>query len=324
MSQRASARQADLALLGVSILWGISFPAIKMATPFVGPALFVCLRFTAAALVLLALWPWLARGGGPAMRDEPAGSGGPRVSGEPAPAPAGSLRAALGEAGARRRGVVLGLLLALGYTTQTVGLGTTTAGNSAFVTSLSVVLTPLVAAVRWRRLPERRLAPALLLAVAGLVLLTRPDLGRLAAGDLWTLGCALAYAVYLVELSAALAVSPYLPLLYHQVITVAVATGAWAALLERRAPRWTGEVALSLALTTLLSTVLALYLQNRYQGRTTATRAALIFATEPVFATLFAALLLGELVPAGWAAGAGLILAAVLTVELAGRRAGPA
>ncbi len=299
MSARDGARRADAALLAVSLLWGLSFPAIKMATPFVAPVLFVALRFGLATLLLGLGWRWLGRD--------------PQRPGEPA-------AAALRDPRWRRAGLGLGLLLAVGYATQTVGLRTTTAGNSAFITALSVVLVPIVAALRLRQRPAGRLLAALLPAVAGLSLLTRPDLGRPVAGDLWTLACAAAYAVYLVELNRALAVAPFPPLLFWQVAGVAFATAAWALAVERGSVTWNGTVALSLLLTTLFSTLGALYLQNRWQGRTTALRAALIFTTEPVFAVGFAALILGERLPAAFPAGAALILAAVLLAELGGRR----
>ncbi|MHB8079286.1 MAG: DMT family transporter [Candidatus Krumholzibacteriia bacterium] len=298
MSHPARHRLADIALLGVSVLWGLSFPAIKMATPYVPSVRFVALRFALATLLLLPLLPLIAREAGAA-----GGAGG-----------------CFGNAAARRQGIRLGLLLAVGYTTQTIGLHTTSAANSAFITSLSVVLVPPLAALRCGQRPGWAVAVALAPAVAGLAILTRPDLGRLVPGDAWTLGCAVAYAVYLVELSRALARAPYPPLLFWQLATVAVAAGSWTLLGERAPWRWNPTVAWSLGLTTVLSTVLALYLQNRWQGRTSAPRAALLFATEPVFATLFAWLLLRERLPAAFPAGAGLILGAVLIAELTDRR----
>jgi drug/metabolite transporter (DMT)-like permease len=269
----------------------------------VPPVLYVALRFALAAIILAALRPLAGRL--------------PGVAGVSA---SGSVATARGEAIARRAGIVLGLLLAVSYTTQTIGLHTTTASNSAFISSLSVVLVPLVVAVRWRRFPDGATLAGLTLAVAGLILLARPRLSGLVPGDLWTLVCAVAYAIYLAYLNAALEFAPYFSLLLWQVVTVAASTLAWAFAVERGRLELNGTVWLSLAVTTLLSTVLALFLQNRYQGRTTATRAGLLFASEPVFATVFAALLLGEGIPAGWGAGAALILTAVVLIELTGRR----
>ncbi|MBK9304538.1 MAG: DMT family transporter [bacterium] len=65
---RSPTRFADLMLLAVTVCWGVSFAAIKTATHHASPVLFVAVRFTAATLLLLAVWPWLLRGETPEVR----------------------------------------------------------------------------------------------------------------------------------------------------------------------------------------------------------------------------------------------------------------
>ena len=295
-----SIRRAELMLLVVTVCWGMSFPAIKAATPYVTPAMFVTIRFVLASLLLLAIWPAVCRDLPAASRSHP-------------------YRLLLDRT-AWRWGGLLGVLVAIGYTTQTIGLHTTSANNSAFITSLSVVMVPVFLLILRGVRPEPKVAAAVVLAVCGLALMTRPDLGRLAPGDLWTLGCAVSYAFYLIYLNDALARAPYQAILW---ITMAVCAGinaVWAFAVERTAPEPTAALGVSLLVTTLLSTILALYLQNRYQRFTTPTRAALIFAAEPVFAAIFSWMSLGEKLGGGGLAGGGLILAAVLVTEMGGRR----
>lgn len=294
--RRSPSRVADLMLLAVTVCWGVSFAAIKTATHHASPALFVAVRFTAATVLLLAVWPWLMRA-------------------EPAPVRRRGYRI-LGDPPTLRWGLLMGTLIAAGYTSQTIGLTTTSADNSAFLTALSVVLVPVLVFLVHGEKPGTPVLAGLGLALLGLVLLTRPDLGHARTGDLWTLGTAVAYAIYLERLSAALKRVPYLPLLFW---TVAVCA-AWNVLLawtvETRVWHWHPHLAAALAVTTLLSTLLALYLQNRYQGLTTATRAALIFSAEPVFAAAFSWFLLGERLT-GWSLlGAALIFGAVMLIEL--------
>jgi len=68
-------------------------------------------------------------------------------------------------------------------------------------------------------------------------------------------------------------------------------------------------------LVTAVILVVSLYLQNRYQRDTTATRAAVLFAAEPVFASIFSYALTGETLAAVQWGGAGLILAGILVAE---------
>jgi len=135
-------------------------------------------------------------------------------------------------------------------------------------------------------------------------------------GDWWTLACAAIYAVYMVKLDDYLARSPYQVVLYGQMATAAVLGFAASPLLE------TPHLALSalsirtIVLLSLGATAGALYLQNRYQSRTTPTRAALIFLAEPVFAAGFSYLLLHEVLPLRGYFGAALIIGGILLSEL--------
>jgi len=285
-------------LLVVTICWGVSFPAIKSATPYVSATLFVAIRFLAATLLLTIMWPWLLR---LLPRSEASQGWG-----------------LLGNRRGWRWGFELGVLIALGYVTQTIGMHSTSANNSAFITALSVVLVPvLLFGLRGVR-PGRIVGAAIVIAVVGLVLLTRPDVGGLAPGDLWTVGTALAYALYLIRLSDGLKEVSFLPLLYWTVAVCALGTTLLALLVETPRLVWRSETVIALLVTTFLSTMVALILQNRWQGETTATRAALIFSAEPVFAALFSYFWLGEML--GWIGfiGGGLILAAVMAIEIFG------
>ncbi len=291
-------RRAELMLLLVTVCWGVSFPSIKAATPLCSPALFVALRFVAATLLLWTLWPRFARV-------------------LPARLQARG-RGLILDPPAVRHGILLGALLFVGYTTQTVGMHTTSANNSAFITALSVVLVPLILFAGHGVRPSPAVATGVALALAGLWLLTQPDLRGVVAGDLWTLACAVSYAIYLVRLNFALAKASFLPILFWSLAVVAVLSGLWALLIEETVFEPVKTLWISLAVTTVLSTLVALYLQNRWQGYTTSSRAALIFAAEPVFAAFFSWAALGEQLAGRALPGAGLILAAVLTVELGG------
>ena len=100
-----------------------------------------------------------------------------------------------------RAGSIAGLLLFGGYATQTVGLQYTSPSTSAFVTGLYVVLTPVVEAVVYRRVPGRAVWAGIVLATVGLYLLTGADV-HLGRGELLTLACAVLFAGHIVYIGA--------------------------------------------------------------------------------------------------------------------------
>jgi drug/metabolite transporter (DMT)-like permease len=125
------------------------------------------------------------------------------------------------------------------------------------------------------------------------------------------------YALYIIVLEVTSRKHPYEDLLVMQFLPLAVIFLP-AALGEGRPVHWGSGLLWGLAVT---GPVLALtmYLQNRWQKHTTATRAAVIFSGEPLFAAVFSFLLVGETLTAAQWGGGGLILAGIL---VAVRRSG--
>jgi len=124
----------------------------------------------------------------------------------------------------------LGLLAFAGFASQTIGLSLTSASNAAFITGLAVVLTPMVAAVAWRRSVAPRAYLAALVATAGLGLLTLGEGGLAAvnAGDVWVLVTALAYALYIVYLGEVAGRASVFSLAGMQHLPMALLAWAWA------------------------------------------------------------------------------------------------
>jgi drug/metabolite transporter (DMT)-like permease len=152
-------------------------------------------------------------------------------------------------------------------------------------------------------------------AFVGVYLLVDPR-GGVRTGDLWTLLCAFLYALYMVGLDGALRRSPFEVVLYAQLVTAAVLGWIGAVVLEQPHLAATPRALRAILIVSFGATVGALYLQNRYQARTTPTRAALIFTAEPAFASVIAYFLLGEVLPARGFVGAALILAGILISEM--------
>lgn len=278
--------RADAALLLVTLSWGLTFPLIRSAVQELSPEHFLASRFSLAALAFVPL--------------------------------------VVASRGARRGlwravapGLGLGVLAWSSYYTQTLGLQTVPAGRAAFITGTSVILVPLMAPLFRSGRPSAMDLAAALLATVGMYLLTDPAGGGFSAGDGWILLCATTYAVYIHLLQKVLRRDHHdVSLAFTQVVGIALCGMALLPAARGQAPVWSTGVLVAIVVCAVFATVGTFWLQTRFQGRTTPQRVALIFSMEPVFAAFFAYMLLGETMTAIGAAGAVVILIAVVGAEI--------
>lgn len=287
MRTHAGRGRAELALAGVTVVWGSTFVLVQSAIRSVSPLLFLALRFTVAALVLVAIY------GRPVWKQQ--------------------RRALRG----LWPGVAAGILLFTAYVFQTVGLKYTSASKSAFLTGLSIPLVPFVNSFVYRNRPRLLEVAGVLIASAGMALMTLPS-GRLpiSRGDSLSAFCAVAFAFHIVL------IGHYAPLIgFETIAVVQVVTAAALGLMTFRMAQpveahFTFGVAAAVLTTGLLATALAFTTMAWAQQYTSATRAALIFALEPVVAWLTSFLLNGETMAGRAVFGAFLILTGIVMVEL--------
>jgi drug/metabolite transporter (DMT)-like permease len=199
-------------------------------------------------------------------------------------------------------------------------LAETSASRSAFITSLSTPLVPVVAFVAHRAVPRPLTITAVILAGIGMYFLTLPDAGGGGPnrGDLLTLGCAVLFAGQIVAAGHFSRRSAPVRLLAVEMASAAALSLLLAPLLET--PRMTFGLPLAVALLFLsVSGLWSFYMQLRAQQVLSPTYTALIFMLEPVFAALTSFGVLGErLTPVQWG-GAALILAAMALPALVAR-----
>ena len=213
----------------------------------------------------------------------------------------------------------IGLAMLAGYALQATGLETLTAGRSAFISALYVPLVPMLQILVLRRLPGGLVWLSAALATAGMMLMARHAGGApigLGRGEAYALGgaCAIAAEITLVAVFAPLADPRRLAVLQCAFV------GATALLLTLATGQHFPAIGLWLPCAIGLG-LLSAYLQitTNWAMRTIpATRATLIFAMEPVWASIFGAAA-GERMGPSAVAGAGLILAA-LVVSAVGRK----
>jgi drug/metabolite transporter (DMT)-like permease len=215
-------------------------------------------------------------------------------------------------------GVGLGAVYAAAQLLQTVGLEHTDASVSGFVTGTYVVLTPVLAALLFRdRVPGSTWA-AVVLATAGLALLSLRGL-TVGLGEALTLGAAALYALHIVLLGRFSTAGAATGLATVQAAVIAVVCLAAASPGGVALPQDRGQW-LSLLYMAVVAGAGALWAQTWAQAHLPATRAAVVMTLEPVFAAGFAVALGGESLTARMLAGGALVLAAMYVVELLGRR----
>jgi drug/metabolite transporter (DMT)-like permease len=272
---------ALIALILVTAVWGVTFVQVKDAVAVYPLFAFLALRFAIASIVLAA----------PGAR---------RVR-------------SLGGNGVGWA-VALGLLLAGGYGLQTAGLARTTVSSAGFVTGMYVVLTPLIALALFRQGVGAAAWVGVALATAGLAMLSGLRGGHL-AGDLLVLGGAAAYSLQIVLLERVAPRYDAFALTLVEMLAALVAFGVIAlAHGHLRAPHG-GTVWGALLVTGVFASALGFLIQTWAQQRTSATRTALAFTMEPVFAALFGYTLAGDRLGAlGWA-GCAVILAGIVLAE---------
>jgi drug/metabolite transporter (DMT)-like permease len=282
--------KADFALLLLCVVWGTSFPLVRSSVQRTPPALFLAVRFWIGVLLLTPL-VWHSR------RNL--------------------------HRGMIPKGLALGVFMFIGMFCQTLGLKYTTASNSGFLTALSVVLVPVWGILFRGTVPGPRSWAGILLATAGVYFLTAVSGGSgFNRGDILTVLSAVSFSVQIVLIAAVVGKGESIVYAWMMLF--------WTALFASLAAPFFGPldfdsvrgiVPVLLYLGGIV-TAAAFWGQTHFQPKTTATAAAVIFATEPVFAVVFAWMILGErLNPVGWI-GAILILAGILVHETAASPAG--
>lgn len=303
-------------LVLLTAVWGLTFPATKAALADTDPIQFLAMRFL-LGLALLSILSRIMRKN--IKRDKTSEELDPQLSQALAPAvEQGSEALHPFWIRLRRerlpsvtvRGILVGLLLFTGFALQVQGLKLTTASRSGFFTGLLVVLVPPLAMLLHTSRAPLASWLALLPAICGVYLLAEPDRGGLNAGDILTIGCAFAFALQMVLLEAlSRHKGEAMPLTLAQVATMAVLATGWS-LLEGRPFHLSGAGMLAVLYTGIFGTVLAVWMQTRFQPDVPAGHAALLFQLEPVFAATFAWMLLGDVWTIRGLGGAALILAA--------------
>ncbi len=274
---------AVLVLIGVTAMWGLTFPLIKNSLADVPPLLFVLVRLSLAALVLLPfLWRRIKKCAWPLFWC----------------------------------GLILAFFNTVSYVCQTKGMQTISPDNSAFIMTVYVVLVPLFAPLFG--LGHYRVSQfvAISLTMLGIYILTGAHFNGFSTGDYWTLLSSICYGCFVISLQKMTKyISDVWVLVFLQILL------GIPLILPAISPpivvgHWPMGVWIALLFCSLFATILCFYLQNTFQKQVSVVHATLIYALEPVFAVIFAYLINHEVVTSDTLIGGALVLSGLLLVEL--------
>jgi drug/metabolite transporter (DMT)-like permease len=273
-----------LILLLVTVVWGLTFPVLKVATAQLSGVEVTALRFLIAAACM-----------GPFVRGIPLQTW--------------------------RDGLILGVLALTSMVAQAYGLQFISANRSAFLTSLNVLMVPLIGLAVGVR-PGWMVFFAAAVACAGVGLMSFDVRGDFWA-DLATLAAALAYALYTILMSSHAKNHRPAQLATAQVACMALLGALWM-LVDSGAPRVLSlpglveaEVWWGLLFLGAVASAATFFLQAMAQSHVSAPQAAIIYAMEPVFAAAFGWWYISEQMTPMALLGGALVIAAVILSQRA-------
>lgn len=295
--QKDSTLKAQLILISITILWAGTFTLVKSALESVSSLMFLAVRFSIASVVF---YPFVHNRLHKVNRHTIIGGG------------------------------LVGLFFFMGFAFQTIGLETTTATKSAFITGTFIVFTPMFQTLIEQRIPRWANMLGIFLVFVGILMMSAgegsplqilKELGSdFTIGDFFTLICAISYAIYLVYLDMYSHEIDYRVMTFAQISFSAAASILMTLLFHFTA--WqvirftvTPEVFFALLYTGIVASVVATMLQTKYQRFVTPTKAAILFSMEPIFAAVISYFYLGEVLTTAGFLGCAIIFTGLLISE---------
>lgn len=271
---------AVVSLTAVAAMWGVAFVVMKPAIaeqPFFD---FLAIRFTIATAIMVLVRPRVLR--------------------------AFDRKTVI-------RGAILGVILGLAYVTQTIGLETTTAAITGFLTGLYVVITPILGWLIFRRRVGAKVAVAAIMAMVGLGFIAINGF-TIEVGQIWGIICAVLFAAHIVGLGRWSAGLNAYALTVVQLAAVTVV--CWiGALPDGYQPPPNADVWSAVIFTAVFATAIGFFVQTWAQARLEPSRVAIILTLEVVFTAVIAVAVGQEVLSLKTIIGGAIMIAAMLLVE---------
>ena len=282
MNKTVSNRKAKVALFGASLIWGSSFLVVKNSVDTITPHVLLLIRFSVGGLLLCLIFFHRLR-----------------------------------ELNCDYfiKGSLLGLLLFLGYSLQTIGITDTTPGKNAFLSAIYCVLVPFIYWAVDRKKPDSYNFLAALVGITGIGFVSLNGDLKIRMGDAFTLAGGIFYAAHMVALAKLSRDKDPVLLTIMQFGYGSIFSLIIALLFEEAPAKLTTDTILGLAFLAVFATAGAILLQNIGQKYTSPTSASIILSLESVFGVLFSVLFYHEEITLRIFIGFALIFLAVIISE---------
>jgi len=284
--------RGTLMLLAASFFWGTTFVAQILGMEGLGPYTYAAARFALGVLFIGALW-FLYRDKRAEQRR------------------AGTFRSGF------RAGIPVGLAMFVGVTLQQVALLYTTAGKTAFITTVYIVLVPLAAVLLGQRVRAVQWGGAVL-AFAGVYFLSAHGETTINTGDLLVLICSFFWMAQILLIDRYARAVDAIELCFMQMIICTIGSAVLAAIYESFAWSDIWGAAVPILYAGLFSCGVAYTCQILGQAYVEPTQAAILMSTEAIFAAVSGWIILGETMSGVQLLGCALLLGGALMAQVRG------
>jgi len=211
---------------------------------------------------------------------------------------------------------ILGFLLFSVFAFVTFGVSMTSASNAGFLVSLTVIFVPLLNCFLVKKLPSWPIGLGVITTLTGIGVLTLKHSFHMNAGDLLCIGTALCYAIHITLTGTFTKNENPIALGILQLGFAGLFALTCSFLFEHPSIPTTLSSWIAILGLGVLCSAIGFICQAIAQRYTTPTHTGLIFATEPIFAALFAVLFLHELFTLKELIGSVIVVAGILIAQL--------
>lgn len=288
---KKAALRSSFLLFMAAFIWGVAFVAQSVGMDYMGPFTFNGARFLMGSMVLLPLV--IGRRKGRTKSGIQFGSWKDTLTG----------------------GVCCGLALCAAAISQQFGILYTTVGKAGFITTLYIIIVPIMGIFLKKRVPGKIWLAALIAAV-GMYLLCMSGSFRLSRGDTYVFTCAILFSVHILVIDHFTSKADGVELSCIQFFTAGVIGCVLAVLFEKpQLSNFIGGI-IPLAYAGIMSSGVAYTLQVIGQKDLDPTVASLILSLESVVSVLAGWVILGQALSRKELLGCVLVFAAVILAQL--------